>query len=267
MRHPFADAIVNAGRYVPAEGDYKGDDGLWYCGKCHTPRQFVITEESPIKGVVVAVMCRCMKEEYVADEKRRSIGRIDSMRSMAFSDPAQAAWTFANDNGRNPKMDIAHRYCDKWEKIRKENYGLLLWGGVGCGKSYMAGCIANALLDRGIRVRMTNFSRIMNDLMGSYEGRNEYLERLCSAELLIIDDFGVERKTEYAMEQVYEVIDGRYRSRKPLIVTTNMTVSEFQHPQDIMHGRIYDRILEMCLPVRFTGESMRRPKVSGEILL
>ncbi len=60
-----------------------------------------------------------------------------------------------------------------------------------------------------------------------------------------------------ALEQVYNVIDSRYRSRKPLIVTTNLTLEELQHPEDTAHARIYDRLLEMCAPVRFTGENFR----------
>lgn len=267
MRNPFADTMVNAATYIPKNGDYKGEDGFWYCGKCHTPRQTRLEEDHNLKGSVVAVMCQCMKDEFYGEEKRRRAEKIEDMRRKAFSDTAQHAWTFENDNGRNPKMNVARRYCEKWETgIYPKNYGLLLWGGVGCGKSYMAGCIANGLIDKGIPVRMTNFAEIMNDLMGSMSGRNDYISRLCAASLLVIDDFGVERNTEYAMEQVYSVIDARYRSRKPLIITTNMTLSELQNPSDIMHSRIYDRILEMCFPVSFSGENMRKLNVERKFM-
>ncbi len=74
------------------------------------------------------------------------------------------------------------------------------------------------------------------------------------AALLIIDDFGMERGTEYGLEQVYNVIDSRYRSRKPLIVTTNLTLEELQHLEDTAHARIYDRLLEMCSPLLYRGE-------------
>ena len=77
------------------------------------------------------------------------------------------------------------------------NYGLLLWGRVGTGKSYFAGCIANALMEQEVPVCMTNFAAILNDLAASFAGRNEYISRLCSFPLLIIDDFGMERGTEY----------------------------------------------------------------------
>lgn len=69
---------------------------------------------------------------------------------------------------------------------------------------------------------MTNFALILNDLAASFEGRNEYISRLCRYPLLILDDFGMERGTEYGLEQVFNVIDSRYRSGKPLIVTTTL---------------------------------------------
>ena len=62
------------------------------------------------------------------------------------------------------------------------------------GKSYLAGCIANALMEKEIPVHMTNFALILNDLAASFEGRNEYISRLCRYPLLILDDFGMERR-------------------------------------------------------------------------
>ena len=75
---------------------------------------------------------------------------------------------------------------------------------------------------------------------------------------LILDDFGMERGTEYGLEQVFNVIDSRYRSGKPLIVTTNLTLDDLRNPEDTAHSRIYDRLISMCVPVRFTGENFRQ---------
>ena len=140
------------------------------------------------------------------------------------------------------------------KKFRKNlEYGSARWG-----KSYLAACIANALMEKEVAVCMTNFATILNDLAASFDGRNEYISRLCSYPLLILDDFGMERGTEYGLEQVYSVIDSRYRSDKPLIATTNLTLEELQHPQDTPHARIYDRLTSMCAPVRFTGSNFRK---------
>ena len=68
-----------------------------------------------------------------------------------------------------------------------------------------------------VPVRMTNFARILNELNSSFSGRNDIVDRLCRYPLLIIDDFGMERGTEYALEQIYNIVDSRYRSRKPLM--------------------------------------------------
>ena len=121
----------------------------------------------------------------------------------------------------------------------------------------MAGCIANALMEQEVTVCMTNFARIMNELNNAFSGRNEVVDRLCGYPLLVIDDFGMERGTEYALEQIYNIIDSRYRSRKPLIVTTNLTLTELKNPQDTAHARIYDRILERCAPILFDGKNFR----------
>ena len=78
---------------------------------------------------------------------------------------------------------------------------------------------------------MTNFAVILGDLSPGFTGRNEYISRLCRYPLLIIDDFGMERGTDYGLEQVFHVIDTRYRSNKPLIATTNRPLDELKNRQ------------------------------------
>jgi len=260
--NPMEDVIrkITAPRIM--EGDYYAEDGLLYCGKCHTPKQIRLPEENDFGGCTVSMLCRCRLEELDRQERereqRRHGERVSFLRKDCFSDPAMRRWTFANDNGTCRQLRHAKRYADQFEKLEQKNIGLLLWGAVGTGKSYFAGCIANALIEREIPVRMTNFSAILNDLFAKTEGRNEYIETLCKSRLLILDDFGMERGTEYSLEQIYSVIDARYRSEKPLIVTTNLTLTQLRDPEDTAHKRIYDRVLEMCVPIRFDGESLRR---------
>jgi len=243
------------------QGDYTGEDGLLYCGKCRTPKQFRM-EMPPMEGRLLPCPCRCEQErldrEAAEQEVQRHRQTVAELKRRGFTDPAMREWTFANDNGKCQKMKHAHFYVEHWDTMLAENIGYLLWGGVGTGKSYFAGCIANALMEQEIAVRMTNFALILNDLAASFEGRNDYIAQLCRAMLLIIDDFGMERGTEYGLEQVYNVIDSRYRSRRPLIVTTNIPLHDLQHPLDTAHARIYDRLLEMCAPIRFSGENFRK---------
>ncbi len=161
-------------------------------------------------------------------------------------------------NGQNPVMEKACAYVEHWKEAYRDNIGLLLFGDVGTGKSFFAGCIANALLDRDVPVLMTNFPSILNRLTGVFaEDRAAFIASLDDYSLLVIDDLGVERSTEYAMEQMFTVIDSRYRSKKPLIVTTNLKLEEIKNPPDLSHARIYDRILERRAPVLFSGKNFR----------
>ena len=243
-------------------GDYIGEDGLIYCGVCHEPKQKRFEDSGILAGQVHHVMCRCERERHAKEEARQRAEErarhVDELRRDGFLSRTMRDWTFAKDNGQNPQMTAAKRYVANWEQMKEKNIGLLLWGDVGCGKSYLAGAIANALIDQEIAVRMTNFSAIINDLSGTFEGRNQYLDKLCSYPLLIIDDFGMKRGTEYGLEQVYSVIDGRYRSGKPLIVTTNLTLTEMRNAADTAHKRIYDRVLDMCVPILCKGDSFRK---------
>ncbi|WP_204790048.1 ATP-binding protein [Oscillibacter sp. CU971] len=249
-------------------GDYTGEDGLLYCGKCRTPKQFRM-DAPPFEGRLLPHPCRCEQErldrEAAEQEARRHRQAVADLKGKGFTDPAMRTWTFANDNGKCPQMKHARFDVENWPTMQTENIGYLLWGGVGTGKSYFAGCIANALMEQEVAVRMTNFALILNDLTANFEGRNEYIARLCRAPLLILDDFGMERGTEYGLEQVYNVIDSRYRSRRPLIVTTNLSLQDLQHPQDTAHARIYDRLLEVCAPIRFSGENFRRATAQDKL--
>jgi DNA replication protein DnaC len=243
--------------------DYMGEDGLLYCGKCHKPKEAYFPLGKALFGRDRHPSeCDCRRAERERQEKKdedeKHNAEVERLKREGFSNPAMRHWTFENDNGTCPQIGKAHSYVEKWETVRSENLGYLLWGNVGSGKSYFAGCIANALMEKEIPVCMTNFATILNSLFYGSENRNEYIVRLCSYPLLILDDFGMERGTEYALEQVYNVIDSRYISKKPLIATTNLTPEQLRNPEDVSHARIYGRLLEMCVPVRFTGGDFRK---------
>ena len=208
------------------------------------------------------IECSCQriertKQEAIINQQKHN-DLVRRLKTDGFSDSVMLNWTLENDNGRSPQMHHAQRYVEQWQTMRTENLGLLLWGGVGTGKSFLAGCIANALMELEVPVRITNFARILSELNSCFSGRNEVVDKLCRYPLLIIDDFGMERGTEYVLEQIYNIVDSRYRSRKPLIVTTNLTLDEIRRPQDTAHARIYDRLLEMCVPISCIGVSFRK---------
>lgn len=120
----------------------------------------------------------------------------------------------------------------------------------------------------GMEVALVNaMSRetILRQYLDTVKQNYDYILLDCMPSLGILDDFGMERGTEYGLEQVYNVIDSRYRSEKPLIVTTNLSLDELNNPPDTAHKRIYDRVTEMCTPVCCSGVNFRREKAQEKM--
>ena len=245
---------------APTENEYLGENGLLYCSKCHTPVQCRVNMFGTPK--IVGCVCKCRREE---EEKRKAQERelehqrrISQLKANGIQEKHLLDWRFevAEDNR---DIQMARRYVDNWSEVRAKNLGLLLWGDVGTGKSFTAACIANALLENGTAVLMTNFSKILNQMGAMYsDERYQYIASLNHYSLLIIDDLGIERGTEYAKEQVYAVIDERYKANLPLIITTNLTINEIRNPENVADARIYSRVLEMCTPVHVGGADRRQ---------
>lgn len=233
-------------------------DGLLYCGKCNTPKQIKI-EWFQGKDRIVNCLCNCEAEAKKIEEREQRLKEIEwqreHLRSSGIQDKLLRNSRFENavevDN-----LARCFKYAENWDRANEKNIGLLLWGKKGTGKTFLASCIANYLIDRNVPVLMTSFPRILN----SGFDKSELVEKINKTPLVIIDDLGAERQSEYALETVFYVIDERYKAKKPLIVTTNMHINEIKQGasgKDITYARIYDRILEMCVPICFGGESFR----------
>lgn len=242
------------------QGDYIVD-GLLYCHKCNTPKQTRVT----IFDKVRTPMCLCKCEVEKRDREEAERKRIEfekavrEMRRVGFPEAEMQNWTFANDDGESSQIiTVAKNYVDNFSKMHEDGKGLLLFGTVGNGKTFASACIANALIDKGIPCMLTSFLRIANTVQGMFEGKQEYLDSFNRFPLLILDDLATERKTEYMQDIVFNVIDSRYRSGLPLIITTNLTAEQIKNPAGITYQRIFSRLLEMCVPIEVKGEDRRR---------
>lgn len=242
-------------------------DGFKRCAVCGKQLETVV-EFMNVKRKVPCV-CDCtlkkIEEAKRQEEEQKKKDYIAHMRRTGFSDNDFKNWTFENDDMSKPEItSVAKKYVENFKTFKNNGKGLLLYGTVGTGKTYAAAEIANALIDMGKPVLMTNFTRIINKLQSSFEGRQEYIDGLNEFDLLILDDLAAERQTEYVLENVFNVIDARYRAKKPLIITTNLSIEQLKNPENIATARIYDRILERCFPIEVKGASNRRRKIAEE---
>lgn len=242
-------------RAQPEPGDYYGDDGLLVCGNCGTPRECRMEFFGELKTMGCACKCRddaYNKAEQERKEEQRRL-RIQRMKVEGIQDDSLRNVTF-DDADDSENMRKCRAFVEHWDEIYRQNTGLLMTGPVGTGKTFAAACIANALIERGVPVLMTSFPVILGT--SKYE-LNDTIRQAQEYDLIIVDDLGVERDTDYALEIVFQFVDARYRSGKPLIVTTNLTPQEMRKQTGLAFSRIYDRIMEMCLPMVFTGDSRR----------
>lgn len=256
---PMVDSLeAKAKEAIPVnEGDYIGDDGLLYCGKCHTKKQTRVTifgaERTPM------CLCRCQAAEVDRKYAEEAAERYkDELLTKCFMAEEMREWRFEHDNGNNPALrSVCDNFVENFDELRDAGRGLLLFGDTGVGKSWFAGCIANALIDKGIACKYLDFAQIANILNDLGSGRNEYIQTLARYPLLILDDLCAERNTSYMDEIVFSVIDARAKAKMPLIVTTNLTSEGLKKATDFSRKRIISRLYDICIPYEVKGKDQR----------
>lgn len=266
-------------------GDYTDSaDGLLHCGTCKEPKQLRLTMPETIaealgKERIVYRSCACQRARIQAEEEARqqqeAQRHIDQLRKKGLANNQYQECTFAADDQSEPKIrDMCLRYVEQRKQIIAENIGMAFVGDVGTGKTFWAAAIANALIDQGVEALMTTIPQLTAAMTADYGDDREYvLNQIRRVPFLILDDVGFERNTSFAMEKAYEIVNERYKAKKPLIITTNISKEELQNPSGIADTRIYDRLIEMCPAIvevkgkrrRGIAESKRR--VAVDILL
>lgn len=258
-----------ARQYSETEGDYRNEDGLLMCGKCHTQKECVLTKgDGTTRTVRCACECSVAQNAKEAEEKRKRdrLQYLDSMRRTGFPDAEMREWTFAKSDHTDQKNEnIARRYVANFDAMRSQGTGLLLCGSVGTGKSFLAAAIANELISQGTPCLMTNFSRIISRVSEKFGGDQKYLDDLNRFDLLIIDDLGAERDSDFTWEKVMNVVDARYRAGLPIIITTNLTLKDLADPSDIRRQRVFSRLKEMCVFLEVNGADRRNKKMRDKM--
>lgn len=267
----FETALLNAIPPITAyPGDFRDADGYLCCGKCKGRREMrlsILGEER-----VVPVLCACQREQDAIEEAARKLAErrsdaymaVDRLRELSIAE--KPVYTFAqNDSTESRASRIAARYTAKFDDLRAQNIGLMLYGSTGSGKTFLAHCIASDLLEKGWFVWLTTV-RALADRMGDSETKARIVKALHRADLLILDDFGAERATPYMIERCYDIVNERYNAKKPLVITTNLDPSVMMQEQDLTYRRIYDRINGLCTPVLVDGKTRRKTEAVNKMI-
>lgn len=246
---------------VSRNGDGKPltDKGLLYCGKCGQLRQYRIYASFLKKVIEPYILCDCEQQKdqrerdrLIEENRQRRIGM-----NLSQADRLMLKNTFDADKYPDSEASRLFRdYCRRWkEEYLPKGMGLYIFGDIGVGKTFYASCIANEIARvYGDTVKAMSVTRALNDMF-STEDKSGFINELAAVDLLILDDFGVQRSTEYSSETVFSIIDERYKSQKPLILTGNLDYGVIKQKRS--HDRVYDRVIDMCIPYRLSGRSKR----------
>ena len=173
----------------------------------------------------------------------------------------------------NLGIRFAHRTFESFDKGRDENAykkcldyvdhfkdternSLLLAGGYGTGKTHLAASIANKLMDDGVPVLFDTFSGHLNKLKIEFNGgKSVYLNQMKNVDMLVLDDIGKEKISEWSQSVMFDVINFRYEHLLPIVMTTNLKSDSLK---EYLGGAVWSRLCEMCSGVMTRGEDYRQ---------
>lgn len=243
------------------------------CGNPYVKNYLLPQEMINILGDKIKYIpsCKChenfcerkIEELTVKAEKERLLNKGYKYKNFSVINSKFLNSTFENAQ-ITENLSICKKYAEAFLK-KEANVGLILYGNSGTGKTFDSACIANYLMKNGKSVIALNLGLYLSRIRLEWSNMEfDVLDKVSQCDLLIIDDFGAEKITDWVLEKIFLLIDTRYKSEKPIIISTNLTYKE-NSPCDISRvfgSRIKDRIKEMCYGLCYLGESKRREAIS-----
>lgn len=237
------------------------------CGK-HLYKKITILE----KERVVRTACECESNAWHEKQRRENAQKkqieLQKMMNNSLMDKKFKESTFENwdfTKASKQMYGLGKRYVTNFKKCRNSNLGLLIYGEPGNGKTYLVSAIANELLKQFVPTICVSINGLLSRIQQTYnkwgkEAESDVIRGLCNADLLVIDDLGTEPNKDWQRSMIYNIIDSRYRSNLPLIITTNLKINPKQKNgilTDLYDRRTESRILEMTIPVLNSGKDIR----------
>lgn len=237
-----------------------GEDPLVPCPRCVIPRCKCGGEEPYFYregGRIIDCSCRPTRMRIDRVKKIYNHSGIDRKFQWKYLGDYDASRSKMANDAKMAAYDIINKFPD----VKK---GLFFWGNPGTGKTLLSSIILTELITRYtvegrfIKISRDFFSRLkatFNEASSSYGQSHAIEKELAEVDVLIVDDFGVQRDSPWEQETLYNLVDARYEAEKFTIFTSNYDpVKTFR---ELSAGRILSRLREMCRIMELTGEDYR----------
>ena len=225
------------------------------CGE-HTYREYTDDDGTVM---ILPRACACRRERAAEIARQKRIEELAVIRDRCL--PSEYAKRCRFETSEETKLLLSlKRYVDAWERGAKDQVGLLLWGDVDTGKSHAAYCIANALIEKDVSVYATQISTLADSQFLDAYNATRIMDRVKGCDLLILDDLGTERETEFMTQKAFDFVNARVETGKPMIITTNLSPDVMANALDVNKKRLYSRIIGATTALEVRGKSRRAEK-------
>jgi DNA replication protein DnaC len=210
----------------------------------------------------VARPCECRAERLKRGRVRGVASAIPPRyRGVSFDRPP------VSDMARNAEargaVDKVHAFVGELDSKLEQGLGLWLSGDTGTGKTTLAMLVSKEALNRGHSVAIYSLPKLLARIRRTYDGEPDgdsystFFQRLTAVDLLHVDDFGAERRSDWVLEQLYALVNERYEDERSVMLTTNLTVDKLE---DQIGARTVSRLTETCEQVALFGTDRRLEK-------
>ncbi len=208
----------------------------------------------------VARPCEC-RERRMARRRARGVASAIPRKYRGVSLDRPPVSDMARNPRQAPVFKAVKGYVEAIDDRLDEGEGLWLMGDVGTGKTTLAMLVSKAAVEAGRTVAIYSLPRLLSRIRRTYDaeaGEQSYLEffeRLTEVDLLHIDDLGVEKRSDWVLEQLYAIVNERYESQRSVVVTTNLDQAALEEQ---IGPRTVSRLVEICGdPLPLFGDDMR----------
>lgn len=227
---------------------------------CEVCKDIGFTISQNDDGYAMATQCKCIIEKARLNKLKNLVSFAEmpeQLKYLKIKDYDTEIYTLEKDRLLALKCKtITINFIKNYEEIKKQKTGLYFYSGKkGSGKTRLAIGIGNALIERyGEMVKFCTTTKLIEEIKASFNNKayTEYLEAVKTVPVLILDDIGTEKLTDWVNETFYSVINDRMLNGLITIYTSNCTIDELKHDE-----RIKSRIEGTVYPIQCPEEDIR----------